>query len=741
MDLIISEKSIAGERIAQLLADGKVVNKSIAGARVFEFTWKGLEYRVIPLRGHISDVEFPKKYSNWYGIDVRELIDAEIVYSETEGAIIDCIRECSPEAGQIIIATDADREGESIGLEALSYAKQTNPNIKVERAYFSAITKEDIDKSFGALEKFDYNFAYSANTRREIDLIWGAVLTRFLSIISGNTGKNFLSVGRVQTPTLALIIDREKERLAFKQEKYWEVLAHCIKPKEKEIPFTAMHQEEKFWDKAKAQAVFNKQPKKAEVKSVDTKTRVLKKPAPFNTTEFLRAATAIGFTASKAMSIAESLYQRGFTSYPRTDNSVYPPSLDLKEILNKLVSIKALEKDTRKILAQKEIVASKGKETKDHPPVYPVGVVQKEALAADDWKIFELISRRFLATLSEDATTENLGVMLDAEGEPYIARGQTIIKAGWKEVYPYSKLSETILPKLEVGDIVDIEKLELFEKETQPPGRYSQGSLLKLMEDNNLGTKSTRPAIIQKLYARKYLVGNKAIEPSKVAFAVIDSLQKHCDIVTKPKMTADLESEMDEIAAGKKQQKEVVDVSGKRLREIMDLLFKQKEIVGSEIRSALKSNEVISNCPKCQKGMLIVRRGKSGKRFVGCSSYPACVNSFPLPQKGYITPTTDFCPECKAPIIKVNSGRVNYKMCLTMACVTKKDWVKKPLPGVVPSTTTAAVTTPVTRATLVPAQAKPAAEKKSVVKVAKEKAPAKEKKVVPKKTAVKKIVP
>jgi DNA topoisomerase I len=673
MQLIISEKAIAGERIAEILAESKVTKKNIAGAKIFEFTWKGEETRLIPLRGHISDVEFPKKYSRWKGIDVRDLINAEIIYSESEPQISSAIKDSAPDAEKIIIATDADREGESIGLEALNYAKLTNPSIKVERAYFSAIIKEDIEKSFSSLEKFDYNFAHSADARREIDLIWGAVLTRFISLISGRIGHDFLSVGRVQTPTLAIIINREKERLAFKSKKYWEIIAHC----EKNGSFTANHREEKFWDEKKAKEVFEKNPKSAKVTKVESKTRNLARPEPFNTTEFLRSASAIGISAGKAMNLAESLYQRGFISYPRTDNKAYPKNLDLRAILNKLVSVHELMDDVNKILQKKNLSPSAGKETKDHPPIHPVSAVQKNMISPDEWKVYELVVRRFLATLSEDAKTENVLVLLDADGEPYVAHGQVILKAGWKAFYPYSKTKEVLLPKLSVGDIVSIEKLEFNSKETQPPGRYSQSSLIKLMEQNNLGTKSTRPNIIQKLYSRNYISGNKSIEPSQVAFAVIDSLDRHCDKVTKPQMTAELEEEMEEIAAGKKIKPDVVNDSGKDLREIMDSLMLEKDVIGSEIRSALKDDSVLGPCGKCNDGQLVIRKGKSGKRFAGCSSYPKCTNSFPLPQKGTIITTVDLCPECNTPIIQVKNGRFTYKMCIEMACKTKENWKKK----------------------------------------------------------------
>ncbi len=673
MKLIVSEKAIAGEHIADLLSDGSVKQVSVAGARVFEFNWKGEEVKLVPLRGHISDVEFPKKFANWRGVDVRELINPkEIIYSKKEFNIINALKEVARDADLLIIATDADREGESIGLEAITYALSTNSKLKIKRAYFSAITKTDINKSFDALEEFDYNFAYSANARREIDLIWGAVLTRFISIVSGQIGKDFLSVGRVQTPALALVVDREKERIAFVKKPFWELVLHCEKDS---IPFDAIHSADKFWDKEKANKIYSSPPKKAVVKKLDKKTKVIKKPVPFNTTDFLRAATAIGFSAGRAMDIAENLYQKGLTSYPRTDNSVYPPSINLIEILNKLASVQALRDSVNSVLSQKEIVPSKGKETKDHPPIYPVGVAQKENLSQDEWKIYELICRRFLATLSEDARTENTSVLLSANEEPYVARGQIVLYAGWKGVYPYSELNENILPKLSVGDEVNVLSLDMLSKETQPPNRYSQGSLIKLMEDNNLGTKSTRPSIIQKLYSRRYISGNKSIEPSKVAFAVIDSLEKNCEIVTKPQMTSIIEKEMDEIAAGKKKQVEVVEKSCVELRKVMDLLFEKKDVVGLELRKALRFSEIMGVC-KCG-GNLIQRKGKTGKRFVGCANYPDCTVTFPLPQKGVITPLNTNCPVCGVPQIQVKAKRFTYKMCLDMNCETKKDWGKK----------------------------------------------------------------
>ncbi|MFA5763743.1 MAG: DNA topoisomerase I [archaeon] len=676
MQLIISEKAIAGERIASLLADNGVKQNSVLGARVFDFNWNGEQTRVIPLRGHISDVEFPKTYSSWSGVPLEDLINAKVIYSKKEFRIIDCLKNSATEADKIIIATDADREGEAIGLEAINYALMGNKNIKVSRAYFSAITKEDITKSFASLEKFDYNFAHSADARREIDLIWGAVLTRFISLTSGQLGKSFLSVGRVQTPTLALIVDREKERNEFKKKSYWEITADC----EKDEKFIAGHKNDKFWNKEDAQKIVDKKIEELIVKKIETKKKILKRPEPFNTTEFLRSAANTGLSAGKSMSLAESLYQRGFISYPRTDNKAYPKTIDLKEIVVKLGEVAELASAVKQVLSQPKIIPSKGKETKDHPPIYPVMGVKKSVLNKDEWRVYELICRRFLATLYIDAETENASALMVGKDEEFVARGQIIIEPGWKSIYTYSKLNETVLPVLKPGDKVKVLKINFSEKETLPPSHYSQASLIKLMETHNLGTKSTRPNIIQKLYDRNYIVGNKSIEASEVSFAVINSLENNCDIVTKPEMTSNLETQMDEIAAGKKTKEIVVKDSSTSLSNILKILQANREKIRLEIRKSNKNvaNDIIGVCDKCKIGNLISRKGSSGKRFVGCSNYPKCNNSYPLPQKGDITTTTEKCEHCPAPVIKVKNGKFEYKMCLNMACKSKDAW-KKPV--------------------------------------------------------------
>ncbi|MDO8627155.1 MAG: DNA topoisomerase I [Candidatus Diapherotrites archaeon] len=671
MKIIIAEKNIAGKRIAEILAGKSVPAEIDAGAQFYEFTKDGQDFMVIPLRGHIADVDFPAQYSQWMGTDLKKLTDAEIEYVGTEKAIIWLLKKKAKGAEEAIIATDSDREGEAIGVEALNYLKEGNPKIKAKRAYFSAITPKDIQTAFAKLNEVDYNFADSANARREIDLIWGAVLTRYLSIVSGRLGKEFISMGRVQGPVLKLIVDREKERLAFEQKKYWVVSAIFEKLKEQ---FSAIHKEGKFWEKGKAEEVMKHKSEKGTVVRTKTQMKILKRPLPFNTTLFLRAASGIGMTAGDAMNSAESLYMKGYTSYPRTDNTAYPTNLDLKEILNNFLPTKEFGSHVEKILARGKLEPSAGKETKDHPPIHPVTYVSRTAVSDREWKVYELIVRRFLATLGEDAQTDNTTVEIDMNKEIFVATGQIILKAGWKEVYPYSQLNEVILPELKEKDIVDLVDLKMEEKETQPPARFSQGTLIKIMEELGIGTKATRHEILNKLYSRKYISGLKSIEPNKIAFAVIDSLGKRNSEVITPEMTSGIEKQMDEISSAKTTKNNVVLESRKILMKELEKLLAEKTNIGMEIRHAIREDGNLMQCWVCKEGSLRILTGKTGKRFLGCTNYPKCSNSFPLPQNGKIDNTKKECQFCHRPIIKVLNGRRSYEMCLNYQCESKKEW-------------------------------------------------------------------
>jgi len=675
MKLIISEKAIAGKKIASILSKNKFTTFKDKGIDTFKFKMDDQECLLIPLRGHINTVDFVAGDSYWSIFNLDLLADKKFEYKGVETRIISLLKEKRKDLKEIIIATDADREGEAIGLEAYNYVKLKNSQSTLKRAYFSALIDKEVNTAFKNLRELDFNYAHSVFARQEIDLLWGAILTRYLSVISNRKGKLFLSAGRVQTPLLNLIVEKEIERNKFVEEKYRVIRILFEKNK---IKFEGTHKDNKMFDIDKADKIFEKikDAKEGEVISVSKSDKILRRPSPFNTTDFLRSASSIGLGTTNAMKTAESLYQKGIISYPRTDNTVYPSGLDFKGILDKLSGLSEYEKFIKEIL-KKPLKPSRGKkETTDHPPIHPVDIALD--LVGVEKKVYDLIVRRFLATLSIDAKTENLSVLIDVLKEPFSVTGQTIIEPGWKKIYIYSKLNEVILPPLEKGNIVDIKDKFLDKKVTTPPPRYTEGGLIKLMEDQNLGTKSTRPAIIQKLRDRGYLKPEKQIEPTTIAVSVCSVLNKHADVITKPKLTADIEEDMEKVATGNKEKDQVVDETRNILHEIIKILLKEKDDIAKELRGGIAESNYIGKCNKCGKN-LIIRHGRTGKQFVACSGFPACRNTFPLPQNKIVSTIEDkFCESCGSPMIKVSSKRgKTYEMCLNHKCVTKEEFAKK----------------------------------------------------------------
>jgi DNA topoisomerase-1 len=630
MHLIIAEKHDAAKRIAQILAGSKPKSTRVNGAETFSFD----DRVVIGLSGHIVGVDYPPGYNNWQKVDCKDLIHAEIVTTPIQEKIISALKKLGKEADRITIATDYDREGELIGVESLKIATEKNPTIKVDRVRYSAITKEEIQSAFKNPGKVDYDLASSGEARQIIDLVWGAVLTRFISKTSGRLGKEFLSVGRVQSPTLALIVDREKEIEAFKPEPYWEIYADL----EKELQ--VHHAKGKIWDKAEVDRIVANLGPEGIVKSIEKKPRYDKPPTPFDTTSFISAASAIGFSAANAMRIAEWLYINGFISYPRTDNTVYPPSIDLKSLVS-MFTKGAFAKEAQRLLKGKMVPTRGKRSTTDHPPIYPTASVDKNELKEEHWKIYELVVRRFFATLAEQSSWEVSNLSVDIGKEPFRASGARLIDAGWRAYYPYSKSEENILPELKEGERLKVLGHDVASKETQPPARYGQGRLIKLMDELGLGTKSTRHDIISKLYARAYVHGNP-MKPTNTAYAVVDTLEKYASAITKPEMTQTLEKDMTNISERKIKETEVIDESREMLTSIFKDLAENEEEIRTSLRDGLRTDKIVGTCEKCGSE-LIIRRGRRGSRFIGCSGYPNCKFTLPLPRFGTLLVTDKEC--------------------------------------------------------------------------------------------------
>ncbi|MDY6796447.1 MAG: DNA topoisomerase I [Actinomycetota bacterium] len=671
MKLIITEKNTTARRISTILSGGKAKPLSKSRNPVYSFDMDGDEVRCIGLKGHILKVDFPKEYQQWQDVEPKELIHAEIIKTPTNKSLIKSVQGEARNADEVIIATDFDREGELIGVDAINKIREVNPDVPVKRARFSALTPVEISTVFRDLEEPYYDLASAGEARQDIDLIWGASLTRFISLASTRLGKHFLSAGRVQSPTLAIIVDREKERKAFKPEPFWTLKIKCAKG---DNSFVATHRKERFPKEEEAREALGRLEGEAAIKNIKATERNVRPPTPFNTTGLLTAAASLGFSAAKAMSVAENLYMNGYISYPRVDNTVYPASLDLRGILRELSGNSEFSGLCNDLLSKEKLTPTRGKkQTTDHPPIHPTAAASRNKLSAAEWRIYELVVRRFMATLADRALVRSLRVDLECGVEPFVARGNLVAEEGWYRFYPYGRKKEVILPHLEEGEVVQVvDPPELKKGETQPPPRYNQGKLIEKMEELGLGTKSTRHAIIESLYQRGYIYGDP-ITPTETGIAVTEALRKFAGVISSPQMTAQLELDMDAIAEGKETQVEVVDKSRDILAEVMHLLEARKSEVAEEIRNGIREDRILGKCPSCDSNLRIVKAKKSKKRFVGCSNYPECTTTYPLPQTGTIMPTGEICQECHSPKVKVvNKGRKPWIFCLDPKCPTKK---------------------------------------------------------------------
>ncbi len=669
MKLIITEKNQTARRIAQILSDGKAVREGGPKSTIYSFKLNGEDAKCLGLRGHIMKVDFPPEFRQWQDVDPRELVEAEILKVPAEKSLVNAVKKLARNADEVVIATDYDREGELIGADVVSLIRDVNPKVEIKRAKFSSLTPVEIRKAFSSLEELDEGLARAGEARQDIDLLWGAALTRFISLATTRLGQRFLSAGRVQSPTLALVVQREKEIQSFIPQDYWQVKARLSSDGGE---FVAIHKTERFDTQIEAEKVHKKVVGKGVIIKRQVKKRKISPPSPFNTTGFIAAASALRISPAKAMEIAENLYSRGYISYPRVDNTVYPETLSIKSVLKSISSAEIVGELATELLEKKSYKPTRGKTTStDHPPIYPTDSARKEDLSSAEWKIYELVVRRFLATISEPAEAESTRLDIDINGEPFVARGDVIKDEGFLRYYPYFRKKDDELPLLKKGDIVRVVEGIIEKKQTQPPPRYTEGKLIEKMEEKGLGTKSTRHLIVQNLMERGYIYGSP-LRPSETGIAVVAALERHANPVTTPDMTAKLERDMDAIVEGNRTLEGVIDESRGMLKGILDVMEEKKSQISQEIRNGIRGDMTLGLCPSCGGELRIRKARKSGKRFAGCGNYPDCQTLYPLPQSGGVLATGEVCEHCGSPKVRIiTKGKKPWELCLDPNCPTK----------------------------------------------------------------------
>ncbi len=672
--LILSEKPSAAKKIAQALSDDKFQEIEKFGASFYKLKRGKKEIVVVPAVGHLFVLTEKKTGSEWtypvFNVEWKPIFEVNKNNTWSEKYFKN-IQFLAKDASEFISATDYDTEGSVIAANVLRFICKKEDG---KRMRFSTLTKEDLVTAFEeASEHLDFPQIEAGLARHHLDFFWGINMSRALTIaLKSVGGYETLSTGRVQGPTLEILEEREREIQAFKPQTFWQIKLTVLKDKESIV---ALHEKEKFWDKQDAEKIFvSCKGKPAIVESLTKKQSKQSPPYPLELTTLQRDAYGyFGFSPKQTLDIAQSLYEQALISYPRTSSQKLSEKIGFKSIIEKLSKNRNFT-HLCKIVLKGKLKPTEGPKTDPaHPAIYPTGD-KPGNLTTQQLKLYDLIVKRFLAVFGEPAIRETVTLVVDVNKEKFIASGSRTVEANWIDLCkPYIKFKEQILPEIAKGEKLPVQDLKMDEDETKPPERYSQASILKRMESLNLGTKATRAQILQTLYDRNY-IKEKSIMVSDLGKAITSALEKYSPEIVSSGLTEKFEKEMEEIQEGKKKKEQIIEDAKKTLEKILIDFKKNEKSVGQEliigIRSMMAENTTVGKCV-CG-GNLVIRTSKDKKRFIGCTGYPKCTQTFSLPHQGNLKMLPETCKKCGLKIVSVKAFKKKpWKLCVRDGFVNK----------------------------------------------------------------------
>jgi len=681
--LVICEKPTAAERIAEALDErGKPQAFREMAVPYFMARLGSLELTVVSALGHLFTLA--QRRGSWtYPIFDIQWVPAYTVDRESRTRnFVEAIGRLSVGAEEYISACDYDVEGSLIAYTIIRYICGEESLKRARRMKFSTLTKRDLQKAYEErMPTLDFPMIYAGKARHEVDFLFGINLSRALTLSVKHTTGYYktLSTGRVQGPTINFIKEREEEIRTFVPEPYWVIEAETTIEGKK---YPLEYSEPRIPTRNEAEEVV-KACRGAEGTITELNARSITQapPAPFNLGDLQREAyNLFKYSPRTTLNAAEQLYLGALISYPRTSSQRIPPSIDIKNILNGLAQEPDYRRLTQQLLSKPSLKPQQGgKDDPAHPAIHPTGNLPEEKLTSVQSRLFDLVVRRFMAALGDPAVLRSVRADVDVKGHLFYLRGRQTEYWGWMEFYsPYMRREEVVLPPLKVGQRVSVSRLEAVRKSTSPPPRFNPSSLLKLMEDAEIGTKATRTEIIDTLFKRGYIVG-ESIDMTDLGFAIVETIGKYCPATLSVEMTRDLEQDMGLIQLGKRESDDVVAEAVETLKPILEEFKAKEKLIGVELNAALRVSQfkenILGPCPACRTGVIrIVRNRSTGKRFAGCSNYlKGCRTSYPLPQSGKIEPTRKSCPACGAPVIKAFiKGKRSLTFCINFDCPSKR---------------------------------------------------------------------
>jgi len=637
-----------------------IIVESPAKARTIT-NFLGKEYKVIASKGHIRDL--PK---STFGITIDDDTgDLVPKYSIPRDAnpIVKELKKLAKAAQTVFIATDEDREGEAIGYH-IAKAIGKEPT-ELPRIVFHEITKSAIQHALDTPRKIDMDSVDAQQTRRLLDRIVGYKLSPLLA----SKIQRGLSAGRVQSSTLKIVIEREREIKAFKPEEFWTIDAIFEKNIDASIYDYNGLKIEKLSIKNEADATEITKCAKEEsfvVASLDKTKRKTKTPSPFMTSTLQQAAsTQLGFSPKKTMMVAQKLYEgvktdqgtMGVITYMRTDsmNLAKEAVEAAREYIKKTYGDKYLP-------AKAKTYVSKSKGAQEaHEAIRPTMVefdakMAAEYLSVDELKLYRLIYNRFLACQMTEAELESQTLLFKGDKCTFKASGRKLLFDGFYRVTGHND-KDKLLPELAKGQAVSLDDIKQEQHFTEPPPRYNEASLIKKLESLGIGRPSTYAPTVTTLQTRKYIeLEKKRIHPTEIAFTVIEMLEKHFPEIVDSGFTANMEEDLDEVAEGK--------TNWQTILKTFYMPFMQKVEDGKKnIKSLKVAIPTGEKCPKCESELLL-RKGRYGE-FIACSNFPKCKytkntdgTEVPQPEE-----TDEKCEKCGSMMVIKDSKRGKFLAC------------------------------------------------------------------------------
>ena len=681
--LVISEKGDVAEKIALAVANGRPTKGFISGIPVFAVSNQDNRYIICAARGHLYGVADPGEKRSIFPVLDLEWRSLDRISKNAGDARkrIDVIGKLAKGATSFVNACDLDLEGETIAANILKYACG-GAETRSLRAKFSTLTTENLTSALrDARPQLNSRLAAAGRTRHLIDFIYGINLSRALSmaVYAVRPMKGALSIGRVQGPTLARVVDREVEIMSFVPTPYWSISLDLTND-------TGVHIKARYLSgtvdrEARAHEIVNKcRKQEATITRIKKYASQLSPPVPFNTGDLQREAYRVfGYSPSETLHLAERLYLNALISYPRTGSQKLPSSLDYRKIVTQLGKISSYATMVKWLLAGQLVPHCGPQGDPAHPAIYPTGEIPRKTLHEREAKIFDLIVSRFMAIFGKTALQETIEAVFSVGVHDFVANGSRTIRLGWVVYYRrYLKLQETLLPPLSEGEVMNVKTVHKVEKFQHHPSRYTQSSLLAAMEVDGIGTQATRSEIIRTLYERQYLA-EKAMVPSEMALAVVNLMRTHSPGILSVEMTQKMEKSVEDIRQGRVNPKSVIEDAIDYLLPSMEQMHRAQRTLGKELARAMSetvsSKNSLGVCPLCKNDSLfIVRSKKTGKRFVGCKNYSkGCSASAPLPQRGSIIPLKRCCKQCGWPIMRAWRRRRPWVFCVNISCSSKVD--------------------------------------------------------------------